>query len=276
VADVRAHRLLAAVEREFALTGAHAVLLAGSRLEQLDYPGADIDFVALYDDPAGIPVEIPHPGAVRMASTMGPSWIGHLDGQEVNVTVLSSPAVRRAAALLGRPLSPVCVPMLQPIEVVTLHRLGHGAPLTGAEYVAGLRDGLHLARLPVAAYAVYHCSAAGHVRTAGALLDRGDLFGFEVMLLAAGVALGIATLCAYGRVGATMKKVATALATLAAEHPDAPLRPADLTALAAGADPRARLALAAAALERSARLAQSRAREDTLWAEARAAITARV
>jgi hypothetical protein len=267
---------VARLEREFGLCGASAVVLAGSRLESLDYPGSDIDVLAVFDRPEQVPATVPHVGVVSMANSMGENWIGRLDGEEVNITVVGAPAVRRLVRLLAVPLSAHRIPALQPLEVVTLHRIRAGVPLRGGPYLAQLVDEQVWARLPVAACVLYHCSAAGHIRLAGRLLATGDTFGFDAMMVAAAVALGIATVCAYGEVGTSIKRIATRLSTVEDRDGRGTLRTGDFRAIVSGTDAGARLAAAGAALERLRRYVEARASGGGPWAEGLVALDAAV
>jgi hypothetical protein len=217
-----------------------------------------------------VPAVIDHPGAISMANSMGENWLGRVGGHEVNVAAVSAATVRRLAGLLAAPISPVRTPALQPFEVVLLHRLRVGEPVVGAGYLADLVDPVVLARLPVATFVLYFTSAVGHVRLARRLLDGGDGFGFEMLMMATAGAIGLAALCLSDRGAASFKKVATDLAALERRYPEHPVRRSDLAAIGAGPSPALRLAIADAALERlrGAVRARRRTAAGGPWAEA--------
>lgn len=266
-----AHLEVVPVQRlreEFGLAGASAILLTGSRVAGGDYPGSDVDFLAIFDDPAAVPAAIGHPGAVSMANSMGENWLGRVGGEEVNVAAVSAVTVRRLAGLLAAPIGPLRTPALQQFEIVLLQRLRVGVPVLGEEYLAGLVDQRVLARLPVATFVLYFTSAAGHVQTARRLLDAGDPFAFEMLMMAAVGAIGLSTLCLCDRSAASFKKVATELAALEQRHPGLPVRRADLVAIGSGSSPPLRLALAEAALARL----RGAVPDGAPWAEARDAL----
>ncbi|MFC6084160.1 hypothetical protein [Sphaerisporangium aureirubrum] len=259
---------LAELRAQFGLAGARAVLLVGSRTED-DYPGSDTDFLGLFDRDADVPRAIGHAGAVSMTNTFGESWIGWAGEEEVNVVTVSAEAVRRTAAPLAAPLSATRAPALQPLEVVLLHRIHTGTPVDGHDYVAELRAGLRLDRLPTAVFALYHISAAGHLKRARMLAGAGDRLGFLSLMNAVTSGVGIATLSMYGRVAGSVKKIAPGLAVLERAHLDIPVRSSDLALMMSSADDVLRLEIAGAALDRLAAAARLRAEHgDPLWDEA--------
>jgi hypothetical protein len=253
---------------EFGLADARAILLVGSRAGALDYPGSDVDFLGVFDSADDIPATIGHPAAVSMATSVGPNWLGRIDGEEINVALVAAGTVRRIGALLARPISPTNLPVLQQYEIGLLQRLRTAVPLTGGDYVAGLVAPAALDRLPAAVFVLYHVSAAGHLESARRLLDAGDPATAGMVTMAVTAALGLAALSVYDHPAGSVKKVATDLAALQRRHPDPPVRLSDLADIGVGPPDRSRLALAGAALERLRRAAGALATGSTYWAEA--------
>lgn len=260
----------AELRANFALHAARAVLLVGSRADGLDYPGSDIDFLAVYEGDADVPEEVACPGAVCSDSSLGRNWIGTLHGEEVNVECVSRLTLRRVSAIALAPLTARRTAVLQPLEIRLLGRLSTGLPLGGSATGVQLVGVQPLHRLPAVVLTMNYLGVASHLELASADAMGTDSLGADLVLLVAASGLGLAALAVRDVVVYAPKKIGLALRRLEREGRDAPVGEADLRALlSADQDRVARLRMANEALRRvGAAVVARSAVEGGVWGEA--------
>jgi hypothetical protein len=258
----------------FALHAAQAMLLVGSRADGLDYPGSDVDFLAVYGSDAEFPAEVACPHAVRSDSSLGRNWIGTLHGEEVNVECVSLRTLLRVSAIALSPLTARRTAVLQPLEIRLLGRLSTGLPVGGSVTGAQLVGPEPLHRLPAVAFTMHYLGVTSHLELARGSAMAADSLGGDLVLLVAASGLGLAALAVRDVVVYAPKKIGLALRRLECEGRDAPVREADLRALlSAGYDPATRLRVADEALRRVCAAVVARGDADGgAWAEAAGAI----
>lgn len=252
----------------FALHGARAILLVGSRVTGSDQPGSDVDFLAIFEDPTEIPAGVPLAGVVSMPHALGENWIGDLDGQEANVEAVPAATIERVAALARRPLDEGSAPILQPLEIRLLDRLRRYVPLRGGDYVRALGVDAALERLPMVAVVMRYCGVVSNLPTMRQLADQGDSVGLRLLLSIMAAALGHAAMSLHGNPETAWRKVVPGLRALERDGVTSPVTAGDLEAMLASADDRAALEALTGALARLRGAVEQRAREQPPWTEA--------
>lgn len=252
----------------FALRGARAVLLVGSRVTGSEQPGSDVDFLALFEDAAGMAPAVPLPGAVSMPHSLGENWIGDLEGQEANVEAVTAATVHRVAVLVRRPLDEGSAPILQPLEIRLLDRLRRHVPVRGGDYVRALGVGAALDRLPMMVVVMRYCGVVSNLPAMRLRLEQRDRVGLGLLVPLMAGALGQAAMGLHGRLDTAWRKVVPGLRALEREGASLPVTAGDLETMLAPADGRAGLEAIGAALGRLRAAVEERARGEALWAEA--------
>lgn len=261
----------------FGLETASTVLLVGSRVDGTDYPGSDIDYLAVL--PAGAPwPPVARPAARRMVWSLGESWTAEQDGEEVNVERIGEDRLRELASLLAEPITPHRFVTLQPYELRLLDRLRTARPVNGPEAYARLRESLPLERLPIVAFVgSYHAAGSGLDHVAATLRKPNHLpaspMADQLSLLPAAYALAATAATLIGRVIPTVKKLPPVLRELAQAEPALRQMEVGITAVATAGSAEAGLRLGRDCLARIRDLAQERAHTGQAgWQEACAAI----
>lgn len=253
----------------FGLADAASVALVGSRVDGTDYPGSDVDYLAIFADDGKLPA-VDRPGAQRMVSTLGESWTVDTGGTEINVERVRLAAVRQIGGLLDEPPGPGRFVSFQPYELRLLDRLRSAQVLTGAAAYAALRDSLPLERLAACAFVASYHAAQSHLALVTAALAGTDptdhaLMGTRVGLVSAAYAIAAAAASLHDQVIPMVKKMPRILRNLAGKDPAFLAIEADVTAVVTAGSPADAVRAGQECLATVRRLASQRAAAGEPW-----------